>query len=249
MTTETDKPKSERVPVIELVDLRKTYRVGTELVHALRGTSLVICENEYVAIMGASGSGKSTMLNILGCLDVPTGGVYRLRGQDVSRLSQSKLARIRGQTDRLRLPVLRVARPHNGAQERRAAAALHPGAQPAPTRHRRPPARKPPPIAPTTAPTSSPADRSSASPWPAPWPSSPRSSSPTNPPENLDSKTGDEIMEVFDSLWDDGQTIVIVTHEDHIARRCKRTIKLSDGQIVSDSGNGQFTPTVQEAAS
>ena len=70
-------------PVIELIDLHKTYRVGTDLVHALRGVSVSICENEYVAIMGASGSGKSTLMNILGCLDVPTQGEYRLRGQDV----------------------------------------------------------------------------------------------------------------------------------------------------------------------
>ena len=83
-------------PVIELVELHKVYRVGTELVHALRGTTMTVRENEYVAIMGASGSGKSTMLNILGCLDVPTEGEYRLRGQDVSKLSQTKLARIRG---------------------------------------------------------------------------------------------------------------------------------------------------------
>lgn len=84
------------LPVIELVDLRKIYRVGTELVHALRGVSLTIRENEYVAIMGQSGSGKSTLMNILGCLDVLTSGTYRLRGQDVSKLSQTKLADIRG---------------------------------------------------------------------------------------------------------------------------------------------------------
>ncbi len=83
-------------PVIELIDLRKVYRVGTELVYALRGVSLAIHENEYVAIMGQSGSGKSTLMNILGCLDVLTEGTYRLRGQDVSKLSQTKLARIRG---------------------------------------------------------------------------------------------------------------------------------------------------------
>ncbi|MEK7730574.1 MAG: ABC transporter ATP-binding protein, partial [Planctomycetota bacterium] len=83
-------------PLIELSDIEKIYRVGTELVRALRGVSLNIAENEYVAIMGPSGSGKSTLMNIVGCLDVPTSGTYSLRGQDVSRLSQSRLARIRG---------------------------------------------------------------------------------------------------------------------------------------------------------
>ena len=82
--------------LIKLVDLHKTYRVGTELVRALRGITLDIAANEYVAIMGPSGSGKSTLMNILGCLDVPTGGEYHLRGNDVAKLSQSKLARIRG---------------------------------------------------------------------------------------------------------------------------------------------------------
>ncbi len=82
--------------LIRLVDLEKIYRIGTELVHALRGVSLDIAENEYVAIMGPSGSGKSTMMNIVGCLDVPTGGEYHLRGRNVSELSQSRLAKIRG---------------------------------------------------------------------------------------------------------------------------------------------------------
>jgi len=80
--------------LIRLEAIEKIYRVGTELVHALRGVSLAIHENEYVAIMGPSGSGKSTLMNILGCLDVPTRGTYYLRGKDVSKVSQSHLARI-----------------------------------------------------------------------------------------------------------------------------------------------------------
>src|ERR1043166_7120839 len=85
-----------RKAIIELRDIEKIYRVGTELVRALRGVSLTIRENEFVAIMGPSGSGKSTLMNILGCLDIPTSGTYFLNGKDVAKLSQSKLARVRG---------------------------------------------------------------------------------------------------------------------------------------------------------
>ncbi|MCP4592000.1 MAG: ABC transporter ATP-binding protein, partial [bacterium] len=83
--------------LISLVELTKVYRVGPERVHALAGITLDIMPNEYVAIMGASGSGKSTLMNILGCLDIPSAGRYLLRGADVARLSQSRLARIRGE--------------------------------------------------------------------------------------------------------------------------------------------------------
>jgi len=127
-------------PLIELVDLRKTYRVGTELVHALRGTTVTIGENEYVAIMGASGSGKSTMLNILGCLDVPTSGTYRLRGQDVSKLSQTKLARIRGRQIGFVFQSFELL---SRTEERRTAAWLQPNPSPPATRPRSPAAREP----------------------------------------------------------------------------------------------------------
>jgi putative ABC transport system ATP-binding protein len=225
-------------PVIELVDLHKTYRVGTELVHALRGTSLTIHENEYVAIMGASGSGKSTMLNILGCLDVLSSGTYRLRGQDVSRLSQSKLARIRGRqigfvfqsfellgrTTALKNVELPLRYTRTRHRRQRAHDALrrvnlldrahhHPnqlsGGQKQRVALARALAQQPDIIL---------ADE---------------------PTGNLDSQTGEEIMDLFDDLHGEGQTIIIVTHEDHISRRCKRTIKLKDGQIIFDSGNGR----------
>src|SRR5229473_3519924 len=86
----------ERKPVLEVRNVTKHYRMGTELVRALSGVSLTIYKGEYVAIMGASGSGKSTLLNILGCLDSPTSGQYFLGGEDVARLSQSVLASVRG---------------------------------------------------------------------------------------------------------------------------------------------------------
>lgn len=223
-----------RPPVIELVDLHKIYRVGTELVPALRGVTLAIGENEYVAIMGASGSGKSTLLNILGCLDVPTSGVYRLRGQDVARLSQSRLARIRGRQigfvfqsfellgrttalKNVELPLIYTRTRHRRAK---ALAALErvnlldraghrpnqlSGGQKQRVAIARALVQEPDIIL---------ADE---------------------PTGNLDSKTGEEIMVVLDNLHAEGQTIVVVTHEDDIARRCHRVIKLRDGQVVQDT--------------
>ena len=224
-------------PVIELIDLHKTYRVGTEVVHALRGTTLTVRENEYLAIMGPSGSGKSTMMNILGCLDVPTGGVYRLRGQDVSKLSQSKLARIRGgqigfvfqsfellpRTTALKNVALPLAYTRTRRRRQRALEALrrvnllerahhHPNQLSGGEKQRVAIARAL-----------------------AQQPDLILADEPTG---NLDSTTGEEIMDIFDDLHRENQTLIIVTHEDHIARRCRRIIKLRDGQIVSDTGNG-----------
>lgn len=230
----TNESLQDAPPVIELIDVHKIYRVGTELVHALRGSSLSIQENEYVAIMGPSGSGKSTMMNILGCLDVPTEGVYRLRGQDVSKLSQSKLARIRGRQigfvfqsfellprttalKNVELPLVYSRTPH---RRQRAIEALervnlldrahhHPnqlsGGQKQRVAIARALAQQPDIIL---------ADE---------------------PTGNLDSATGREIMEIFDLLHAEGQTIIVVTHEEEIARRCKRVIRLMDGNVVMDT--------------
>ncbi len=230
-------PAQDVAPVIELIDLHKTYRVGTELVHALRGTSLAIRENEYVAIMGASGSGKSTMLNILGCLDVPTDGIYRLRGQDVSRLSQTKLAGIRGRQigfifqsfellgrttalKNVELP-LRYTRARHRRQ--RAIEALE-RVSLLDRAHHRPNQL-----------SGGQKQRVAIARALAQKPAIILADEPTG---NLDSTTGEEIMDILDGLHADGQTIIIVTHEDHIARRCRRTIRLKDGRIVLDTGDG-----------
>ena len=227
-------PTTNGPPLIRLTDLTKVYRVGAERVHALRGITLDVQSNEYVAIMGASGSGKSTLMNILGCLDILTAGVYSLRGADVSKLSQSKLARIRGRqigfvfqsfellprTTALKNVELPLAYTHVPHRRKLALAALervsladrahhHPNQLSGGERQRvaiaRALAQEPDIIL---------ADE---------------------PTGNLDSVTGDEIMDIFDSLHAEGQTIIVVTHEQHIANRCHRIITLHDGLVETDT--------------
>jgi putative ABC transport system ATP-binding protein len=230
-------PVTPPAPVIELLDLHKVYRVGTELVHALRGMTLTIRENEYVAIMGASGSGKSTLLNILGCLDVPTGGVYRLKGQDVSKLSQTKLARIRGRmigfvfqsfellprTTALKNVELPLSYTRARQRRQRAIEALR-RVSLLDRAHHRPNQL-----------SGGQKQRVAIARALAQQPAIILADEPTG---NLDSATGEEIMDILDRLHAEGQTIIIVTHETDVARRCRRIVRLRDGQVVSDNGDG-----------
>lgn len=231
-------------PVIELIDVHKTYRVGTELVRALRGVSLSIGGNEFVALMGPSGSGKSTLMNILGCLDIPTQGEYLLRGRDVAKLSQSKLAGIRGRqigfvfqsfellprTTALKNVELPLVYAHARNKRQRAIEALrrvnlldrahhHPnqlsGGQKQRVAIARALAQEPDIIL---------ADE---------------------PTGNLDSATGNEIMAIFDQLHAEGQTIIIVTHEDDVAQRCHRIVKLVDGKVVTDRINRPYNQGIK----
>ena len=220
--------------VIEFKDVEKIYRVGTELVHALRGVSLSIEENEYVAIMGPSGSGKSTLMNIVGCLDVTTNGMYYLRGQDVSKLSQSRLAKVRGrqigfvfQTFELlpRMTALKnVELPMMYAQGRRkrqrAMAALERVGLTDRATHR------------PNQLSGGQKQRVAIARALAQEPDIILADEPTG---NLDSQTGAKILSIFDSLHREGQTIIIVTHEEDIGSRCRRIIRLLDGRIASDT--------------
>lgn len=207
--------------------------MGAELVRALQKVDLEIRANEMVAIMGSSGSGKSTLLNILGLLDVPTSGNYMLDGRDVAKLSQSAQARTRGrrigfvfQTFEL-LPrqsaIRNVELPliYAGSRRRRARAieALERVGLADRLKHR------------PNQMSGGQRQRVAIARALVQHPAILLADEPTG---NLDSQTSDEIMELFETLYREGQTIVIVTHESDIAQRCRRIVRLRDGQVESD---------------
>jgi putative ABC transport system ATP-binding protein len=229
------KKQNPKSAVLELRDVVKTYEMGAEQVHALSGVSLDIDENEYVAIMGPSGSGKSTLMNIIGCLDVPTSGTYSLGGEAVANKDESDLAEIRNrmigfvfQTFNLipradilhnvELPLIYGGVPK--AERRvRAERALEQVGLAGRMKH------KPNEL------SGGQRQRVAVARALVFNPSIILADEPTG---NLDTRTGDEIMEMFDNLHADGQTIILVTHEDYIAEHAHRSIRLRDGKIESD---------------
>ena len=224
--------------LINLANICKYYRMGEQTVKALDHINISIMRNEYIAFIGSSGSGKSTMMNILGCLDKPTEGRYQLNNTNVSLLSQNQLADIRNQEigfifqsfnllprasalSNVMLPLVYKGIPFT-ERKRQAAAALGkvnladrmdhiPSQLSGGQRQRVAIAR-----ALVTQPSILLADE---------------------PTGNLDSQTTKEIMQLFDELHQEGQTIIMVTHESEIARHCHRVVKLSDGRIVEDYTN------------
>ena len=224
------------MPLIETVDLWKTYVMGSEEIHALRGVSLQIERGEYVAIMGPSGSGKSTLMNLIGCLDTPSKGSYLLNGKQVSQMNDNELARIRNeeigfvfQTFNLlpRATALRnVELPlvYAGVQakdrELRARAALDKVELGARVNHR------------PNELSGGQRQRVAIARALAVYPPILLADEPTG---NLDSRTGAEILKLIGDLHSRlGSTVVIVTHDMHVAESCERTIALRDGHIVED---------------
>jgi len=230
--------RSRRPPgplVIAIEGVTKLYRMGEETIHALRGVTLSIRRNEYLAIMGPSGSGKSTLMNMLGCLDTPTAGRYEFTGKSVATMTDDELADIRNreigfvfQTFNLlprsnalhnvELPLIyagigrhdRLERARQALDSVGLAERVHhkPNELSGGQRQRVAIAR-----ALVTRPSIILADE---------------------PTGNLDSKTGVEIMALFDNLYEQGNTIIVVTHEEDVARHARRIVRLRDGLVESD---------------
>ncbi|WP_178989012.1 ABC transporter ATP-binding protein [Winogradskyella schleiferi] len=224
--------------VIEIRNIIRDFKLGQEIVHVLKGIDLDIKRGEYVAIMGPSGSGKSTLMNLLGCLDTPTAGSYNLNGNDVSQMSDDELADIRNteigfvfQTfnllprttalDNVALPMVYAGASKKERQERASQVLTDVGL----------------------------ADRMDHKPNQLSGgqrqrvavgralvnkPSIILADEPTG---NLDSKTGHEIMQLFDEIHKSGNTVIMVTHEEEVAAHAKRIIRLRDGVIESDTFN------------
>jgi putative ABC transport system ATP-binding protein len=228
--------------VIRVEDLWRTYDMGAEQqVHALRGISLRICHNEYVAIMGPSGSGKSTLMNLIGCLDTPTTGRYWLNGQLVSELDDDQLARIRNkeigfvfQTFNLlaratalhnvELPLIYNGTPQAARLERAKETLTSVGLE---SRIHHKPNEL----------SGGQRQRVAIARALVNRPSIILADEPTG---NLDSKTGLEIMALFDHLHASGNTIVLVTHEPDIAEFAHRVVHIRDGEIFSDEPSKRF---------
>ncbi len=224
--------------IIQVKNISRVYKVGLETIYALRSITLSIAKNEYVALMGSSGSGKSTLMNVLGCLDTPSGGEYQLNNIDVSRLSDNELAEIRNKQigfvfqtfnllprstalDNVALPLVYAG----VSREERQARALkslqdvglgdrvthRPNELSGGQRQRVAIAR-----ALVTKPAIILADE---------------------PTGNLDSKTSIEIMALLADIHDKGNTVILVTHEEDIARHAHRIVRLKDGMVESDQKN------------
>ena len=228
--------------VIKIEDLHKIYHLGHQDVNALNGVSLTIHKNDYIAIMGPSGSGKSTMMNILGCLDTPTSGTYILNGTDVSKMEDGKLAEVRNKEIGFVFQSFNLL-PKYSALENVALPMIYAGTD---KQTRLAKAKKSlENVGLTNRMDHKPTELSGGQKQRVAIAraviNDPTIILADEPTGNLDTKTSIEIMKIFEKIYREGNTIIVVTHEDDISRFARRIIKLRDGKIESDTTNAQPT--------
>jgi putative ABC transport system ATP-binding protein len=233
--------------IIKIREIVKNYFVGTQIVRALRSITVGIGKNEYVAIMGPSGSGKSTLMNIVGCLDTPTSGQYILNTKDVSKLADSQLAEIRNseigfvfQTfnllprytalENVMLPLIYAGMSRH-ERKNRATEVLESVGLGDRIEHR------------PNELSGGQKQRVAVARAMVNHPSIILADEPTG---NLDSKTSVDIMGLFDEIHERGNTVIVVTHEEDIAKHAKRIIRLIDGRIESDTINRHIKSTTKK---
>ncbi|MDB4474302.1 ABC transporter ATP-binding protein [Opitutaceae bacterium] len=224
--------------VIDIADVTKLYKMGQEIVYALRGVSMRIQRNEYLAVMGPSGSGKSTLMNMLGCLDTPTAGHYEFAGEDVSEMTDDELADIRNREigfvfqsfnllprstalHNVELPLIYAGMPTARRREQAEDALEAVGL--GDRMHHKPNEL-----------SGGQRQRVAIARALVNKPSIILADEPTGA---LDSKTGVEIMDLLEQLYDLGNTIIMVTHEEDVARHARRIVRLRDGLIEADEPN------------
>ncbi|MBL0340434.1 MAG: ABC transporter ATP-binding protein [Bacteroidetes bacterium] len=227
--------------VISLNTISRQYTVGTETIHALRSITTTIYKNEYVALMGSSGSGKSTLMNIIGCLDTPSGGDYVLKGINVSNMTDNELAEVRNKEigfvfqtfnllprstalENVALPLV-YAGISKSEREQRASKTLVDVGLGDRIKHR---------------PNELSGGQRQRVAVARALVNNPSIILADEPTGNLDSKTSEEIMILFEEIHKKGNTIVVVTHEEDIARHAHRIIRLRDGNIESDTVNDKI---------
>ena len=230
--------RSYRTPgnlVIRIEGVTKLYRMGAETVHALRGVNVEIRRNEYLAIMGPSGSGKSTLMNMLGCLDTPTAGRYDFNGKNVAHMVDDELAEILNREIGFVFQTFNLL-PRSDALHNVELPLVYAGVGPAERRERALEAlrnvglgdrvhHRPNEL------SGGQRQRVAIARALVNRPSILLADEPTG---NLDSRTGEEIMALFEQLYDQGNTIIVVTHEEDIARHARRIVRLRDGLIERD---------------
>ncbi|MBI3049925.1 MAG: ABC transporter ATP-binding protein [Acidobacteria bacterium] len=223
------------MPLIETHDLWKTYTMGSEQIHALRGVSVEIERGEYVAIMGPSGSGKSTLMNLIGCLDTPTRGTYLLNGRRVSEMNDNELARIRNQEIGFVFQTFNLL-PRASALQNVALPLVYAGVTGREREERAKGALETVDLLPrmTHRPNELSGGQRQRVAIARALVNRPSLLLADEPTGNLDSKTGAEIMALFARLHAAGNTIIVVTHEADVAAFAPRILHLRDGQIEKD---------------